>query len=67
MHTIICLTDPHYQVKIMQKTGVPLASVQLEVSTTYTSQNDHYDTGYATIPMIICEKQHTPSIKPKTS
>ena len=38
-------------VKLKCKTCVPLASVQLELSTTYTSQNDQ-DTKYATIPMM---------------
>ena len=65
MYTI-CLTDPHYQVKIMQKFCVPLTSVQLEFSTTYTAHNDRQDTSYATIPMMICDEQLTPSIRPKT-
>ena len=32
----LCLTDPDYQAKIMQKFCVPLTSVQLEFSTAYT-------------------------------
>ena len=57
MHTI-CLTDPPYQAKIMPKFNfcVPLTSIQLEFSTTYTANNDRQDTIYATIPMMICDE-----------
>ena len=55
MYTV-CLTDPPYQTKIMPKFCIPLRNVQLEFSTTYTAQNDHQDTSYATIPMIVCDE-----------
>ena len=64
MYTI-GLTDPHCQAKIMQKFRVPLTSVQLEFSTNYTAHNDRQDTSYATISMMMCDEQLTPSIRPK--
>ena len=64
---IICLTDPPYQAKNNNaKICVPLTNIQLEFSTTYTAHNDRQDTSYATIPIMICDEQLTPSIRPKT-
>ena len=44
---------------------VPLTSVQLEFSATYTTHNDCQDTSYATIPMMSCDEQVVVAFLPK--
>ena len=44
---------------------LPLGSDILELRTTYASHNDHQDTSYATIPVMIYDEQLTPSVRPK--
>ena len=44
---------------------IPLTSVQLEFSVTYTAHNDCQDTSYATTSMMSCDEQLIVAFLPK--
>ena len=57
MHIIYLSTELKISYIAIVKICVPLTSVQLQFSASYTAHNDRQDTSYATILMMSCDEQ----------